>query len=486
MSTKQKIYPGKKNGVDHGKYAWSDIIIPNFRSFMPNLLFSLLFKYATMKIAVIGTGYVGLVTGTCFSETGIHVTCVDIDEEKVKNLKEGNIPIYEPGLDVLFDRNIREKRLTFTTNLEDGVAHAEVVFLALPTPPGEDGSADLKYILQVADQLGPLLRIYTVIVDKSTVPVGTAEMVRERIARKTSVEFDVVSNPEFLREGVAVEDFMKPDRVVIGAETERARKIMNNLFAPLVRQGNPIIFMDLKSAELTKYAANAFLATKITFMNEIANLCELVGADVDMVRRGIGTDNRIGKRFLFAGIGYGGSCFPKDVQALAKSAGEVNYDFKILKAVMDINNRQKVKLIDKVSTYFKGNLKGKTIAIWGLSFKPYTDDIREAPALDNILKLLDAGASIRAYDPEAMEHVRKLMGDRIELVNEEYAALDRADALMIMTEWPVFRTPEFNLMKTKMNHPVIFDGRNLYDPDTMKENGFSYISIGRKEVYVKE
>jgi UDPglucose 6-dehydrogenase len=437
-----------------------------------------------MKISVIGTGYVGLVTGTCFSETGNHVTCVDIDEEKVRKLRKRIIPIYEPGLDVLFERNIREKRLSFTTNLEEGINNADVVFLALPTPPGEGGSADLKYVLQVADDLGRLLKKYTIIVDKSTVPVGTAEQVRERIAKKTSVEFDVVSNPEFLREGVAVEDFMKPDRVVIGAESERAKKIMNNLYAPLVRQGNPIIFMDIKSAELTKYAANAFLATKITFMNEIANLCELVGADVDMVRRGIGTDNRIGKRFLFAGIGYGGSCFPKDVQALSKSASEVNYDFKILNAVIDINNRQKVKLIDKILIYFKHDLKDKTIAIWGLSFKPYTDDIREAPAIDNILSLLEAGVKIKAYDPEAMAHVKNLFGDRIELVDDEYAALDHADALLVMTEWPVFRTPEFNLMKSKMNNPVIFDGRNLYDPDTMKENGFNYISIGRKEIYV--
>ncbi|MBS0000623.1 MAG: UDP-glucose/GDP-mannose dehydrogenase family protein [Cyclobacteriaceae bacterium] len=437
-----------------------------------------------MKITVIGTGYVGLVTGTCFSETGIQVTCVDIDEEKVNKLKNGIIPIYEPGLDVLFDRNIRDKRLLFTTSLEEGMENAEVVFLALPTPPGQDGSADLKYILQVADDIGPLLKKYTIIVDKSTVPVGTAQKVIERIGRNTEVEFDVVSNPEFLREGVAVEDFMKPDRVVIGTESERAKKIMNNLYGPLVRQGNPIIYMDLKSAELTKYAANAFLATKITFMNEIANLCELVGADVDMVRRGIGTDSRIGKRFLFAGIGYGGSCFPKDVQALSRSADEVNYEFKILNAVIDINNRQKVKLIQRISEYFNHDLKGRTFAMWGLAFKPYTDDIREAPAIDNIHQLLESGARVKAYDPEAMENVRKLFGDKIELVEEEYTALDQADALMIMTEWPVFRTPEFNLMKTKMKNPLIFDGRNLYDPDVMKENGFNYISIGRKEIYV--
>jgi UDPglucose 6-dehydrogenase len=437
-----------------------------------------------MKITVIGTGYVGLVTGTCFSETGVQVTCVDNNREKIEKLNNGIIPIYEPGLDVLFDRNIREKRLFFTTSLEEGMKEAEVVFLALPTPPGEDGSADLKYILQVADDIGPMLKKYTIIVDKSTVPVGTAEQVIERIRRNAKVNFDVVSNPEFLREGVAVEDFMKPDRVVIGTDSEQAKKVMNNLYGPLVRQGNPIIYMDLKSAELTKYAANAFLATKITFMNEIANLCELLGADVDMVRRGIGTDSRIGKRFLFAGIGYGGSCFPKDVQALFKSASGVNYDFRILSAVMEINKRQKVKLISRVSEYFGNDLRGKTIAIWGLAFKPYTDDIREAPAIDNIMELLEAGVKIKAYDPEAMENVRAVFDKKIELVGEEYAALEQADALMIMTEWPVFRTPDFETMKSKLKNPVIFDGRNLYDPETMKENGFSYISIGRKEIYV--
>jgi len=437
-----------------------------------------------MKIAVVGTGYVGLVTGTCFSEIGIQVKCVDIDEEKVKKLQNGTIPIYEPGLDLLFERNIREKRLAFTTSLAEGINDADVIFLALPTPPNEDGSADLKYVLKVAEDIGTLLKRYTIIVDKSTVPVGTAELVKEKISNKTSIEFDVASNPEFLREGVAVEDFMKPDRVVIGANTDKAKKILGDLYAPLVRQGNPIIFMDIRSAELTKYAANAFLATKITFMNEIANLCELLGADVDMVRRGIGTDNRIGKRFLFAGIGYGGSCFPKDVQALAKSSKEVKYNFRILNAVMEINNQQKIKLIDKIKAYFNHDLKGKTIAIWGLSFKPYTDDIREAPAIDNIYKLLDAGVNIQAYDPEAMNNVRLILGDKIKLVNEEYDALHNADALMIFTEWPVFRTPDFSIMKSKMKNNIIFDGRNLYDPDTMKENGFSYISIGRKEVYV--
>jgi UDPglucose 6-dehydrogenase len=438
-----------------------------------------------MRIAVVGTGYVGLVTGTCFAETGNHVTCVDIDERKVNKLRSGKITIYEPGLDVLFDRNIKQKRLEFTTDLAEGIKGAEVIFLALPTPPGEDGSADLKYILKVADDLGPLLDKYTIIIDKSTVPVGTAEKVRERIAANATVEFDVVSNPEFLREGVAVEDFMKPDRVVIGTESEKARKKMEQLYAPLVRQGNPVIFMDERSAELTKYAANSFLATKITFMNEIANLCELLGADVDAVRRGVGTDSRIGKRFLFAGIGYGGSCFPKDVQALARSSDDVNYDFKILDAVMDVNQQQKTKLIPQVKEYFDGDLTGKTIAIWGLSFKPYTDDIREAPALYNIEALLEAGAKVKAYDPEGMENVREIMGDRIEMCESMYDCIDGCDALMIMTEWPVFRTPEFDTLSEKLSNKVIFDGRNLYEPEQMKELGYTYVSIGRQTVNPK-
>lgn len=436
-----------------------------------------------MKITVVGTGYVGLVTGTCFAETGINVTCVDIDKEKIEKLEKGEITIYEPGLDVLFDRNIREKRLEFTTSLANGIKDSEVVFLALPTPPGEDGSADLQYVLQVAEEIGPLLKKYTIIVDKSTVPVGTAERVREKITAGTSVEFDVVSNPEFLREGVAVDDFMKPERVVIGTASERAKKIMGDLYAPLVRQGNPVIFMDIKSAELTKYAANAFLATKITFMNEVANLCELVGADVDMVRKGIGTDSRIGRRFLFAGIGYGGSCFPKDVQALASSASELNYHFKILNAVMDINEMQKIKMIHRIKEHFNHDLKGKTIAIWGLSFKPYTDDIREAPSLANINLLLEEGVRVRAYDPEAMNNIRNVLGNKITLCREEYETLEGADALLILTEWPVFRTPEFGLMSQKLNNKVIFDGRNLYDLETMKDKGFTYFSIGRKTIY---
>ncbi|MEP4535144.1 MAG: UDP-glucose/GDP-mannose dehydrogenase family protein [Cyclobacteriaceae bacterium] len=435
-----------------------------------------------MKIAVVGTGYVGLVTGTCFAETGNHVTCVDIDEAKVNKLKSGKVTIYEPGLEVLFERNIRQGRLDFTTNLAEGIEGAKIIFLALPTPPGEDGSADLKYVLKVADDLGPLLKDYTVVVDKSTVPVGTADKVTAAISKGAKVDFDVVSNPEFLREGVAVEDFMKPDRVVIGAASEKAMKVMEQLYTPFVRQGNPIIFMDVKSAELTKYAANSFLATKITFMNEIANMCELLGADVDMVRKGVGTDTRIGKRFLFAGIGYGGSCFPKDVQALAKSASQVNYDFKVLNSVMEVNNIQKEKLIDPLKAYFNNDLSGKTIAIWGLAFKPYTDDIREAPALENITKLLSMGAKVKAYDPEAMENVQGVFGDKIYFASDEYEALEGADALMIMTEWPVFRTPEFDKLSASLSSKVIFDGRNLYDLGQMEELGFEYYSIGRRIV----
>jgi len=435
-----------------------------------------------MKIAVVGTGYVGLVTGTCFAETGNTVTCVDIDQEKIKKLQSGTITIYEPGLEQLFERNIKQHRLFFTTNLAEGIKDAKVIFLALPTPPGEDGSADLKYILKVADDLGPLLADYTVIIDKSTVPVGTADKVKSRIAAKAKVEFDVVSNPEFLREGVAVEDFMKPDRVVIGTNSQRARKVMETLYGPYVRQGNPIIFMDERSAELTKYAANSFLATKISFMNEIANLCELVGADVDAVRKGVGTDNRIGKRFLFPGIGYGGSCFPKDVQALAKSSRDVAYDFKILNAVMDVNALQKTRLIPRIKEYFKNNLKGKTIALWGLSFKPHTDDIREAPALYNIEELLEAGAVIKAHDPEAMPNVKKVLGDKIAYCNTPYEAAEGADAILVATEWPEFRTPDFEKLSAVVKGKVIFDGRNLYDLELMKDLGYAYFSIGREVV----
>ncbi len=435
-----------------------------------------------MKIAVVGTGYVGLVTGTCFAETGNQVTCVDINEDKINRMKAGEVPIYEPGLEDLFHRNVEEGRLKFTTDLAAGIEGAKVIFLALPTPPGEDGSADLKYILQVANDLGPLLADYTVLIDKSTVPVGTSELVRNAVAKNASVDFDVVSNPEFLREGVAVEDFMKPDRVVIGTESPRAKELMNVLYAPLVRQGNPIIFMDERSAEMTKYAANAFLATKITFMNEIANLCELVGANVDDIRRGIGTDSRIGKRFLFAGIGYGGSCFPKDVQALAKTSEENNYKFHILESVMKVNEKQKTKLMPTIQAHFNNDLAGKTIGIWGLAFKPYTDDIREAPALYNIEALLELGCKINVYDPEAMPNVKAILGNQVTFSKNPYEAIDQADALLIVTEWPQFRTPDFERMETLLKNKVIFDGRNLYETSQMRDLGYTYYSIGRQTV----
>ena len=431
------------------------------------------------KIAVIGTGYVGLVTGTCFAETGNQVICVDINEAKVEKMRQGVIPIYEPHLDVLFERNIKAGRLTFTTDIVEGVKEAEIIFLALPTPPGEDGSADLSYILGVADHLGKIITDYKVVVDKSTVPVGTAEKVTAAIKANSNVDFDVVSNPEFLREGFAVDDFMKPDRVVIGTSSERAKKVMEQLYKPFVRQGNPIIFMDEKSAELTKYAANSFLATKITFMNEIANFCELVGADVDKVRIGVGSDDRIGKRFLFPGIGYGGSCFPKDVQALVKSGKENNFSFQILDAVMKVNEEQKTVLIPKIKNYFRGDLKSKKIAIWGLAFKPDTDDIREAPALYIIDELLSLGAEIVAYDPEAIENVKGIVGDKISYSNDEYSALENADALVICTEWGIFRNPDFDKINSLLKDRVIFDGRNLFDLNEMNERGFYYSSIGR-------
>lgn len=435
-----------------------------------------------MKIAVIGTGYVGLVTGTCLAETGNDVVCVDIDQEKVQKMKNGIVPIYEPHLDVLFERNIKQKRLSFTTELESAIEDATIIFLALPTPPDEDGSADLSYVLGVADQLGKIIKDYKIIIDKSTVPVGTAEKVHAAVAANAKVEFDIVSNPEFLREGFAVDDFLKPDRVVIGTESPRAIKILTELYRPYVRQGNPIIFMDEKSAELTKYAANAFLATKITFMNEIANFCERVGADVDAVRAGIGSDTRIGKRFLFPGIGYGGSCFPKDVQALAKSGAEEGYDFQILKSVMEVNQAQKTSLMPKILDYFKGDIKGKKVALWGLAFKPDTDDIREAPALYMIDELLNAGARISAYDPEAMSNVQERLGDKIEYAMDAYEACDNADFLVIATEWSVFRHPDFSKVANRLNHKIIFDGRNLYDLPLMEKEGFTYISIGRKKL----
>jgi len=433
-----------------------------------------------MKIAVVGTGYVGLVTGTCFSETGNKVTCIDIDQSKVDKLSNGEITIYEPGLEKIFLRNLKEGRLHFTTNLADGIKDAEIIFLALPTPPGEGGAADLKYILGVADDLGKLLTGYKVIVDKSTVPVGTAEKVHAAIAKNYTGEFDVVSNPEFLREGVAVDDFMKPDRVVVGTRSERAKKVMSDLYAPFVRQGNPVIFMDEKSAELTKYAANSFLATKISFMNEIAQLCERLGADVDMVRRGVGSDDRIGKRFLFPGIGYGGSCFPKDVQALIMSAEEVNYDFKILKSVEEVNEAQKLHLIPKIKQYFKDDLKGKHFALWGLAFKPNTDDIREAPALYLIDALTAAGATVAAFDPEAMPNVQKTIGDKIKYTQSQYEALEGADALIIATEWSEFRTPDFDQISSSLKSKAIFDGRNLFEVKFITDMGYHYESIGRQ------
>jgi UDPglucose 6-dehydrogenase len=432
-----------------------------------------------MKIAVVGTGYVGLVTGTCFAETGNDVTCVDIDSGKVSKLRNGEITIYEPGLEKLFLRNLKEERLHFTTDLAEGIKDAVTIFLALPTPPGENGSADLKYILGVAGELGKIMTDYKLIIDKSTVPVGTAEKVHEAISKNYHGEFDVVSNPEFMREGVAVEDFMKPDRVVIGTNSERARKLMNELYAPFVRQGNPVIFMDERSAELTKYAANSFLAVKITFMNEIARLCEKFGADVDMVRRGIGSDDRIGKRFLFPGIGYGGSCFPKDVQALVNSAKEASYDFEILNAVIKVNDGQKLHLVPGIKKYFNNDLKGKRFALWGLAFKPNTDDIREAPALYIIDALTKEGAAISAFDPEAMKNVKELVGDKIEYAESQYAALKDADALIIATEWNEFRTPDFSKMAATLKNKVIFDGRNLFDLSTIKQQGFHYESIGR-------
>ena len=432
-----------------------------------------------MKITVVGTGYVGLVTGTCFSETGNKVTCVDIDAQKVSKLSNGQITIYEPGLEKIFLRNIKEGRLTFTTELEKAIEGAEIIFLALPTPPGADGSADLKYVLGVADQLGKILKDYKVIVNKSTVPVGTADKVTKAIAKNYTGAFDVVSNPEFLREGVAVDDFMKPDRVVVGTKSERAKKLMSDLYAPFVRQGNPIIFMDERSSELTKYAANSFLATKISFMNEIAQLCERMGADVDMVRRGIGSDDRIGKRFLFPGIGYGGSCFPKDVQALIMSSDEVNYDFEILKAVEKVNALQKLSLVEKIVSYYKGQLKGKHIALWGLAFKPNTDDIREAPALSIIDALVSMGATITAYDPEAMPNVKAQIGDKIQYAQSQYEALTGADFLIIATEWSEFRTPDFERIEKEIKNKIIFDGRNLFEVAKMKELGYHYVSIGR-------
>lgn len=434
-----------------------------------------------MQIAVVGTGYVGLVTGTCLAETGNRVICVDIDAAKVKKMQEGVVPIYEPHLDVFFERNIKQNRLTFTTDLKAAVDQSDIVFLALPTPPGEDGSADLSYILGVAEQLGKIITGYKIIIDKSTVPVGTADLVREAVAKNYAGEFDVVSNPEFLREGFAVDDFMKPDRVVIGTRSEKARQILEELYKPYTRQGNPILFMDERSAEVTKYAANAFLAMKISFMNEMANLCERVGADVDSVRLGIGSDDRIGKRFLFPGIGYGGSCFPKDVQALAQTSSQYGYDFKILGSVMEVNARQKSILVDKIHARLGTDLQGKKLAVWGISFKPDTDDIREAPSLEIMEALTAAGAQVSAYDPEGMENARRQHPHlNVHYTENAYEALNGADALVIATEWAQFRNPDFTEIQQRLKTRLVFDGRNIYSLDAMRKLGFEYISIGRE------
>ncbi|MCB0382220.1 MAG: UDP-glucose/GDP-mannose dehydrogenase family protein [Psychroserpens sp.] len=435
-----------------------------------------------MKISVIGTGYVGLVTGTCLAETGNEVLCIDIDANKVKQMQDGKVPIYEPHLDVLFERNIKANRLKFSTSLAEGLNHGEIIFLALPTPEDDDGSADLSYVLGVAKEIGKQIKDYKVIVDKSTVPVGTSDKVKATIASETEVEFDVVSNPEFLREGFAVDDFLKPERIVIGSSSERATNLMKKLYKPFVRSGNPILIMDERSAELTKYAANSFLAAKITFMNEIANFCEKVGADVDMVRIGMGTDSRIGKRFLFPGIGYGGSCFPKDVKALHKSGKENNHDFEILSSVIKVNSKQKTILIPKILSHYNNNLEGKTFAIWGLAFKPETDDIREAPALYMIDELLKHGAKVNVFDPEAMPNVKRKYGDQLQYADNMYDAITDVDALVICTEWSIFRTPNFSKLKTNMKAPMIFDGRNLYEISEIESEGFNYVSIGRKSL----
>ncbi|SDE77064.1 UDP-glucose dehydrogenase family protein [Epilithonimonas hungarica] len=433
-----------------------------------------------MNITIVGTGYVGLVTGTTLAEIGNSVFCVDIDEKKVEGMKNGVVPIYEPGLEEMFHRNIQANRIFFTTDLKEALDKSEVIFLALPTPPGEDGSADLSYVLKVANDIGDTMKDYKVIVNKSTVPVGTADRVRQTIASKTDVPFDVVSNPEFLREGFAVEDCMNPSRVIIGSSSEKARNIMAKLYQPFTNIGVPIINMDERSSELTKYAANSFLAVKITFMNEIANFCEKVGADVDLVRLGMGSDDRIGHRFLFPGIGYGGSCFPKDVKALLNSGKQEGYDFQLLEATESINKTQKVILVPELENYFGGSLQGKKIAVWGLAFKANTDDIREASSLDNIKLLLEKGAQVVAYDNIAEENVKKILGDKITFAKDMYSALDNADALLIATEWPEFKNPNFELMAEKMNNKAIFDGRNMFPLELAEQNKFFYKSIGRK------
>lgn len=435
-----------------------------------------------MHITVVGTGYVGLVTGTCLAATGHHVVCVDIDEKKIASLKKGIVPIYEPGLDEIMVQNVSRGRLRFSTDLVAEVGPAEIIMIAVGTPMRDDGSADLSYVLEAADTIGENLNGYKVVVDKSTVPVGTGDLVHQRIAKHTKVEFDVVSNPEFLKEGDAISDFMKPDRIVVGVDSERAAVIMRKLYAPFQRTGHRLIEMDVRSAELTKYAANALLATKITFMNEIANLCEKVGADVTSVRYGIGSDTRIGKHFLFPGVGYGGSCFPKDVNALIHTAAQHQSPMKILEAVDAVNSRQRLRVAEKVIEYFGQKLNGKKLALWGLSFKPRTDDMREAPSIYTVNDLLQRGAEICAYDPAAMDEAKKIFGDRIKYLDDCYAPLDGADALLIVTEWKEFHMPEFAEIKKRLKAPVIFDGRNLYEPEEMKELGFTYYSIGRKEI----
>ena len=451
---------------------------------MQRATFAPLFFADFMQISIIGTGYVGLVSGTCFAETGNHVQCIDINEDKIASLRSGKLPIYEPGLDSLLERNLKEGRLTFTTSLAEGISRAQIIFLALPTPPGLDGAADLRFVLQVAEDLSRIITRYTVIVNKSTVPVGTAEQVRDVLAQQLDRSlFDVVSNPEFLREGVAVEDFLKPDRVVIGTSSDKARKVMEELYAPFVRQGNPIYFMDERSAEMTKYAANAYLAMRISFMNEMANLCERAGANVDHVRIGIGSDSRIGKRFLFPGVGYGGSCFPKDVQALARTARDYDYHFKLVETTMAVNELQKTMLGEKIRGYYGHDLTGRTFALWGLSFKPETDDIREAPSLSLIEDLQASGATIRAFDPEAMDNVQRLVGDKVYFAKDQYDVLQNADALVIVTEWSEFRMPDYERIAELLLQPAIFDGRNVFSLEKMEELGFHYESIGRRIVH---
>ena len=432
-----------------------------------------------MHIAIIGTGYVGLVAGTCFADSGNDVICVDIDTRKISQLQQGEVPIYEPGLEELIRKNTRERRLSFTTDLASAVSRSQVVFIAVGTPEGESGEADLQYVLAAAEQIGRAMRHYTVIVDKSTVPVGTADRVREAVSKVTKVEFDVVSNPEFLKEGAALDDFFKPDRVVIGTESERARKLMGQLYAPFVRTENPILYMDTRSAELTKYAANAMLATRISFMNDIAALCEKVGADVDFVRKGMGADKRIGYPFLFPGVGYGGSCFPKDVKALVAKGREQGLELDLLRAVERTNERQKKLLVQKALKHF-GSLSGRNCAVWGLAFKPKTDDMREAPSIEVIEGLLAKGAKVVAHDPVAEHTARRVFGDRIRYAQLPYEAVEGADALFVVTEWNEFRHPDFERMKALMKSPVIFDGRNIYDPERMQELGFTYMGLGRR------